>query len=195
MATTPVFFTRDHGCIGHPAFPAPSLIEGQRFLPPTRARCAARRRRCVRLSYPPLEGEGRRAPATRSVVRKRRGGVAKRLCPELHPTPSSTSLRELLADPPPRGGCSKPAHPCVLATAFRPRFAIHRRPQNKRAQGRPGARCTRGLACQCICKEKRTRAYRFSGSSPAFPAQWLYGLYRALPGETWLACHRHPREA
>jgi hypothetical protein len=23
----------------------------------------------------------------------------------------------------------------------------------------------------------RTRAYRFSGEHPAFPAQWLYGLY------------------
>jgi hypothetical protein len=39
-------------------------------------------------------------------------------------------------------------------------------------------------------QKKRTRAYRFSGSSPAFPAQWLYGLFRALPGETRLACHR-----
>jgi hypothetical protein len=29
----------------------------------------------------------------------------------------------------------------------------------------------------------RTRAYRSSGSIPAFPAQWLYGLLRALPGE------------
>jgi hypothetical protein len=29
----------------------------------------------------------------------------------------------------------------------------------------------------------RTRAYRFSGGNPAFPAQWLYGLCRALPGE------------
>src|SRR3977135_2147611 len=29
----------------------------------------------------------------------------------------------------------------------------------------------------------RTRAYRFSGSIPAFPAQWFYDLYRALPGE------------
>jgi hypothetical protein len=29
----------------------------------------------------------------------------------------------------------------------------------------------------------RTRAYRFSGSIPAFPAQWFYGLLRALPGE------------
>ena len=42
--------------------------------------------------------------------------------------------------------------------------------------------------------EKRTRAYRFSGNTPAFPAQWLYGLLRALPGER-LFCHRRPREA
>jgi hypothetical protein len=26
-------------------------------------------------------------------------------------------------------------------------------------------------------KEVRTRAYRFGGNTPAFPAQWLYGLY------------------
>ena len=46
----------------------------------------------------------------------------------------------------------------------------------------PDARCTRGLVCK-IDKRKRTRAYRFSGGTPAFPAQWLYGLLRALPGE------------
>ena len=32
-------------------------------------------------------------------------------------------------------------------------------------------------------QRKRTRAYRFSGNTPAFPAQWFYGLYRALPGD------------
>src|ERR1700730_17167293 len=32
------------------------------------------------------------------------------------------------------------------------------------------------------CAKKRTRAYRFSGGDPTFPAQWLYGLLRALPG-------------
>jgi hypothetical protein len=32
-------------------------------------------------------------------------------------------------------------------------------------------------------QQKRTRAYRFSGGNPAFPAQWFYGLYRALPGD------------
>ena len=43
----------------------------------------------------------------------------------------------------------------------------------------PGARCTRGL----VCKRHmvlRTRAYRYSRNTPAFPAQWLYGLCRAL---------------
>ena len=65
-------------------------------------------------------------------------------------------------------------------------------PRNQRAQGRPGARCTRGLACHCA-QQKRTRAYRFSGNTPAFPAQWLYGLLRALPGER-LSCHRRRRD-
>ena len=46
----------------------------------------------------------------------------------------------------------------------------------------PDARCTRGLVCK-MHERKRTRAYRFSGGYPTFPAQWLYGLYRALPGE------------
>ena len=34
-----------------------------------------------------------------------------------------------------------------------------------------------------IQQKKRTRAYRFSGNTPAFPAQWFYGLLRALLGE------------
>src|ERR1700716_2276976 len=29
----------------------------------------------------------------------------------------------------------------------------------------------------------RTRAYRFSGNTPASPAQWLYGLWRDLLGD------------
>jgi hypothetical protein len=62
----------------------------------------------------------------------------------------------------------------------------------KGEQGRPGARCTRGLACNCA-QRTRTRAYRFSGNTPAFPAQWLYGLLRALPGER-LFCHRRRRD-
>ena len=33
---------------------------------------------------------------------------------------------------------------------------------------------------------KRTRAYRFSGGTPAFPAQWLYGLYVLSPATNFL---------
>jgi len=56
----------------------------------------------------------------------------------------------------------------------------------------PDARCTRGLACN-VHKRVRTRAYRFSGGYPTFPAQWLYGLWRALPGDR-LSCHRRRAE-
>src|ERR1700682_103591 len=54
--------------------------------------------------------------------------------------------------------------------------------REQRAQGKPDARCTRGLACN-LHKRKRTRAYRLSGEHPAFPAQWFYGLLRALLGD------------
>ena len=73
----------------------------------------------------------------------------------------------------------------VLATR-RARVVPGRLPlRDERAQGRPGARCTRGLVCN-VHKEVRTRAYRSSGEHPAFPAQWLYGLCRALPGDEFL---------
>jgi len=65
----------------------------------------------------------------------------------------------------------------------RPRLDRSSRPM--RAQGRPGARCTRGLVCN-VHKEVRTRAYRSSGEHPAFPAQWFDGLCRALLGDEFL---------
>ena len=43
-------------------------------------------------------------------------------------------------------------------------------------------------------RRRRTRAYRFSGSNPAFPAQWFYDLFRALPGDR-LSCHRRRCDA
>src|SRR6201989_3603389 len=64
-------------------------------------------------------------------------------------------------------------------------------PRKMREQGMPDARCTRGLACK-TGSEKRTRAYRFSGEHPTFPAQWLYGLYVVSPA-IGLVCHRRQR--
>jgi hypothetical protein len=61
-----------------------------------------------------------------------------------------------------------------------------------REQGMPDARCTRGPVCK-MGKEKRTRAYRFSGGDPTFPAQWFDGLWRALPGDQDLFVTVAPR--
>ncbi|VIO76663.1 hypothetical protein CI1B_65850 [Bradyrhizobium ivorense] len=64
--------------------------------------------------------------------------------------------------------------------------------KRQRAQGMPGARCTRGLACKGR-EEKRTRAYRFSGRHSGIPCAMVLRLIRAHPGETGLCCHRHSR--
>ena len=44
----------------------------------------------------------------------------------------------------------------------------------------PGARCTRGLVRK-MHKEMRTRAYRFSGGNPAFPARWFTAYFALSP--------------
>ena len=77
--------------------------------------------------------------------------------------------------------------------AMRPRLASSGRPlKGERVQGRPGARCTRGPVCNCYWA-KGTRAYRFSGGNPAFPARWVTA-YSALSRVTGLSCHPHPRK-
>src|SRR5436189_3106092 len=51
----------------------------------------------------------------------------------------------------------------------------------QRAQGKPGADCARSTVCK-----KRNNAHgfdRYSRDIPAFPAQWLYGLYVLSPGK------------
>ena len=50
----------------------------------------------------------------------------------------------------------------------------------QRAQGKPDARCTRGLVCN-VHKEVRTRAYRSSGGIPAFPARWVTAYFELSP--------------
>jgi hypothetical protein len=50
----------------------------------------------------------------------------------------------------------------------------------KRAQGKPGAHDTRSRAQEC------TRRTAGAPEHPAFPAQWFYGLCRALPGAEFL---------
>jgi len=65
------------------------------------------------------------------------------------------------------------------------------RPRNGRAQGMPGARCTRGLVCK-MHKEMRTRAYRFSGGI-RHPLRDGFTAYAVLSPATNSSCHRRRR--
>jgi hypothetical protein len=53
-------------------------------------------------------------------------------------------------------------------------------------QGMPGAGRTRSLVCEEGRKAHKECHYRLAENIPALPAQWLYGLLRALPGVSGL---------
>src|SRR5437667_12722570 len=46
----------------------------------------------------------------------------------------------------------------------------------------PGARCARSLACKIKIAHEHSH-HGHTGNHPALPAQWFYGLLRALPGD------------
>src|SRR5260370_1344656 len=64
-------------------------------------------------------------------------------------------------------------------------------PQKKRAQGKPGARCTRGL----VCKVVRRNAHEHTGSAESIRPSLRNGFtaYAALSPATNSSCHRHRR--
>jgi len=63
----------------------------------------------------------------------------------------------------------------------------------ERAQGRPGARCTRGLACKIVQKS----AHEHTGSAEAVRPSLRNGLtaYGALSPAIGLSCHRRLRKS
>src|SRR4051812_7656356 len=66
-------------------------------------------------------------------------------------------------------------------------------PENRRAQGRPGARCTRGLACTM----HKANAHEHTGSAETLRPSPRNGFtaYSALSSVTGLSCHRRSQEA
>jgi len=68
----------------------------------------------------------------------------------------------------------------VLAASSARALRNFRPPQEQRAQGKPGARCTRDLVCN-LRIGTRTRAYRSSGGIPAFPARWVTAYFVLFP--------------
>src|SRR5882757_8528548 len=75
---------------------------------------------------------------------------------------------------------------------LRPRFAskLHAL-DSQRARGMPDARAP-AVSC-AMCTESARMSIQGSGGNPTFPAQWLYGLLRDLPGDR-LSCHHHRRD-
>ena len=80
----------------------------------------------------------------------------------------------------------------VLATCFA-RGLLLRLPSQARGRREDQVRAAPAVSCAFAHIKTRTRAYRFSGSIPAFPAQWLYGLLRDLPGERLFCLRRRAR--
>src|ERR1700716_3473302 len=65
---------------------------------------------------------------------------------------------------------------------MRPRFSGNLRPLKSEGAGKTGCALHPRSRVQA-CTKKRTRAYRFSGEHPAFPAQW-FTAYSALSPAT-----------
>ena len=74
-----------------------------------------------------------------------------------------------------------PAQFRILAAQFTRGLPKRFAPQESEGAGNAGCALHPRSRVQ-NCAKKRTRAYRFSGGHPTFPAQWLYGLLRDLPG-------------
>jgi hypothetical protein len=78
--------------------------------------------------------------------------------------------------------------------AMRPRFASHIScpSKNRRAQGKPGARCTRSRAWWV--ESMRVSHHRFTGT-PGLPCAMVLTVSSALSLMTGLCCHHHRRDA
>jgi hypothetical protein len=79
----------------------------------------------------------------------------------------------------------------IPAALIRPSCASSHPRKRQRAQGRPGARCTRGLAC----KSGNKNAHEHTGSAETLRPSLRSGFtaYFALSPVTGLSCHRHWR--
>ena len=76
-------------------------------------------------------------------------------------------------------------HTSAIPRRDAPESCMNRSPRKTRAQGMPGAQCTRSLVCDKKQTHERSH-HGHTGNHPAFPAQWLYGVLRALPGDEFV---------
>jgi hypothetical protein len=79
-----------------------------------------------------------------------------------------------------REGADTPSHPRGMIS---PGWCIALALDLVEGAGKAGRRLRPQKAVCDSPVEECTRTHEYSQDSPAFPAQWVYGLYRALPGE------------
>ena len=102
-------------------------------------------------------------------------------CARLSGTTKPISIRSQTADTRPRS-----------RGTICPRFAY--RCPSKRGSRECRMRAAPAVSC-AKCARKTHTSIQGSGEHPTFPAQWLYGLSRAHPGEFGLCCLRRLTEA
>jgi hypothetical protein len=108
---------------------------------------------------------------------------------------------QLILRPDPFYGLSKYRFKCQTAMRTHLRVlaaqcvrALRQLPPSRKQEGAGKAGCAlhpRSRVQNCV--KKRTRAYRFSGNTPAFPARW-FTAYSVLSPVTGLSCHRRRRD-
>src|SRR6202790_3901590 len=91
----------------------------------------------------------------------------------------------------PAQGRDDEKHTPAISRRMRPRFASSFTLLEVEGAGKAGCALHPRSRVQNAYK-KRTRAYRFSGGNPAFPARW-FTAYFALSPVTGLFCHRRRR--
>src|SRR3954451_11980019 len=70
----------------------------------------------------------------------------------------------------------------ILAADFARALLRHFTLLSKRAQGRPGADLAPAVRCAKSTRRKTAQQHTGGANHSAFPARWLDGLCRALPG-------------
>ena len=89
--------------------------------------------------------------------------------------------------------CPHSSHTLPLSRdALSPELCMFLRLEKQRAQGKPGARCTRSRAW--YVESTRVSHHRFTGT-PGLPCAMVLTAYFTLSPVTGLVCHRHPQEA
>ncbi len=78
----------------------------------------------------------------------------------------------------------------ILAARFARALHIVSLPRKSRVQGRPGGRCTRGLAQKEFAQAQEPQVQAVI--TPALPARW-FTAYGALSSVNLADCHRPPR--